>query len=416
LSIAGFAFHGLYPGIGLNAVQHMRRLSRSISFTYLLLAASMVLVKDLWASSRGVFFLSWILSLAMATTGRWLVNSFFGARAWWSAPVIILGAGKTASTIIRNLQENRILAYRPVLCLDDDPHKQGICEGVPVVGSLRRVKSLAKLHHIQYAIVAMPGMSRDGLILHMREWTRVFPHILIIPDLFGIGCLWVEPHDLGGVLGLDLQHKLLNPLNRVVKRLIDLLIGGLATIAALPLIALAALWIKAVSPGPAFYRQQREGQAGRRFHILKLRTMYPDAETMLERHLEENPEARAEWNQFCKLRNDPRILPRIGHFLRRTSLDELPQLFNILRGEMSLVGPRPFPSYHNSRFDEDFRALRLQVVPGLTGLWQIKERSNGNLDVQAAMDSYYVRNWSLWLDLYILIRTVRVVISTHGAY
>ena len=226
----------------------------------------------------------------------------------------------------------------------------------------------------------------------------------------------IEPHDLGGVLSLDIQHNLLRPPNRVVKRVTDLLVGGIATIVAGPIIVLAALWIKAVSRGSDFYRQEREGRGGRPIHILKLRTMYPGAETMLERHLDENPEARAEWDQFCKLRNDPRILPGIGRFLRRTSLDELPQLINILRGDMSLVGPRPFPIYHNNRLDEDFRTLRLQVTPGLTGLWQIMVCSDGNLDAQESLDSYYVRNWSLWLDIYILIRTVRVVINTHGAY
>jgi Undecaprenyl-phosphate galactose phosphotransferase WbaP len=416
LCVASFAYHGLYPGIGLNAVQHMRLIFRGITSVYLLLTASMVLVKDWWANSRGGFFLSWILALALVPIGRWLANYLFAARTWWSAPIMILGAGNTARAVIRNLQENRVLAYQPILCLDDDPQKQGICEGVPVVGNLFKAKSLAVQHQIHYAIVAMPGMSRDRLLMHMRQWVQVFPHILIIPDLFGIGSLWVEPHDLGGILSLELQHKLLIPMNRVVKRAHDLLIGGICSIVAAPLIVVAALWIKAVSPGPAFYRQEREGRGGCPIHILKLRTMFPDAESMLERHLDENTEARAEWDQFCKLRNDPRILPGIGRFLRRTSLDELPQLLNILRGEMSLVGPRPFPSYHNNRFDEDFRTLRLQMTPGLTGLWQIGARSDGNLDVQASLDSYYVRNWSLWLDLYILFRTIRVVINAHGAY
>ena len=143
---------------------------------------------------------------------------------------------------------------------------------------------------------------------------------------------------------------------------------------------------------------------------------YPDAERMLTRHLAENHEAHAEWEQFCKLKNDPRILPGIGRLLRKTSMDEIPQLWNILRGEMSLVGPRPFPSYHNERFEPEFRSLRTQVRPGLTGMWQVSARSNGDLAVQMSLDSYYIRNWSLWLDLYILMRTARVVLSGDGAY
>jgi lipopolysaccharide/colanic/teichoic acid biosynthesis glycosyltransferase len=187
-------------------------------------------------------------------------------------------------------------------------------------------------------------------------------------------------------------------------------------LAGAPFLALGALWIRVTSPGPAIYTQRREGQNGRSIAILKLRTMYVDAEKMLEDHLGTDPKARLEWDRFFKLKQDPRILPGIGHLLRATSLDELPQFWNILKGEMSLVGPRPFPAYHNDHFRPDFRTLRLQVVPGLTGLWQVSERSNGDLDVQARLDSYYIRNWSLWLDLYIVFRTLRAVLRQRGAY
>ncbi len=164
------------------------------------------------------------------------------------------------------------------------------------------------------------------------------------------------------------------------------------------------------------YIQEREGEAGRKIRVWKLRTMYPDADLMLARHLDASSEARQEWVRFFKLKQDPRILPGIGRLLRRTSLDELPQLWNVLKGEMSLVGPRPLPDYHLESFAPEFRVLRSKVPPGLTGMWQVSARSNGDIQVQEALDTYYIRNWSPWLDLHILARTVGAVLFPKGAY
>ena len=149
--------------------------------------------------------------------------------------------------------------------------------------------------------------------------------------------------------------------------------------------------------------------------MFKLRTMYPNAEERLEKYLQEHPENRAEWERCFKLRDDPRVLPYIGKFLRSSSLDELPQLFNVLRGEMSIVGPRPFPYYHLDCYDNQFREFRRSVPPGLTGMWQVEVRSNGDMEDQRLHDTYYIRNWSLWLDLYILFKTIAVVVSRRGA-
>ena len=201
---------------------------------------------------------------------------------------------------------------------------------------------------------------------------------------------------------------LLDARNRAVKRVIDYLLGLPAFLLSLPVIAFFALWIKATGHGSAFYSQEREGIDGTRIRVWKLRTMYPDAEATLRRYLDENPEADAEWQRYCKLRNDPRVLPGLGSFLRRTSLDELPQLWNVLRGDMSLVGPRPYPDYHLDRFHPEFRALRRSVLPGITGLWQVTTRSEGGLDVQQALDRRYILGWSIWLDLVILLRTIQI--------
>ncbi len=415
--VAAFAFADLYPAIGLTAVQHVRRSFRAITLVYLLLTAAMFMSKSILADSRGAFLFAWLFSLALAPSGRWLCSAAFRDRSWWGVPIIIIGAGSTGRAVIRNLLANRVLGFRPVACLDDDPRQQhGACEGIPVAGSLSDAALVAKAYGVPYAVVAIPELPRERLLRHLRHWSAVFPNILILPNLAGVASLWTEPRDLGGMLGLEIRQNLLNPVNRRIKRTADIVISALALVIAAPLLGLCALLIRRASPGGAFYRQEREGKDGHILHVLKLRTMYPHSELMLERYLGSHPEAREEWNRYCKLRRDPRVLPGIGAFLRKTSLDELPQLWNVLRGEMSLVGPRPFPAYHNRRFDPDFRSLRTQVTPGLTGLWQVSARSDGDLEVQATLDAYYVHNWSLWLDLYILIRTIRVVVSQQGSY
>lgn len=201
----------------------------------------------------------------------------------------------------------------------------------------------------------------------------------------------------------------------LMKRALDLPIAIIAGLLALPIIALAALFIVIVDPGSPFYTQTRIGRNGRPFSILKLRSMYRDADVRLERHLAENPEAAEEWKRFFKLRDDPRILPFIGSIIRRTSIDELPQIWNIVKGDMSVVGPRPFPSYHLDSFDNDFQAIRASVPPGLTGYWQVTERSDGDLAAQQECDLYYIRNWSIWFDLYLILQTVPAVLTGHGA-
>ncbi len=218
------------------------------------------------------------------------------------------------------------------------------------------------------------------------------------------------------MLGLEVRKNLLISSNRLLKRILDYAVAFPLFLLTAPFIAVCAALIKLISPGPAFFRQEREGQDGKAITVYKLRTMYPEAERLLQTYLESHPQEKANWLQYYKLKTDPRILPGLGWFLRRYSLDELPQLWNVLSGDMSLVGPRPFPYYHLGSFPDSFRTLRASVMPGLTGLWQVSERSNGNLRVQEMEDTYYIRNWSLWLDIYILLRTAQTLLSPSGAY
>jgi len=416
LFLLAYWLEGLYPGVSITPVEQLRRCVQGTSIVYLILTTAIFLEKDVGAHSRGVFICCWLLSVALVPFLRAIVCHLFSARSWFGAPVLLLGAGKTAQLLIKEFRSRRALGFRPMACLDDDPSKLGECEGVPVLGPTSMAGEIGRSLRIRYVIVAMPGLSRAHLVPLIERLSSLFPHVIVIPDLFGVASLWVAPTDLGGVLGLHIRHNLLIPFNRWLKRVMDLTVACAGLIAGAPVIALSALLIKRVSPGRAFYCQEREGLGGRTIRVLKLRTMYPEAEKLLSAYLERHPEARHQWERYCKLKNDPRILPIIGRLLRRTSLDELPQLWNVLKGEMSLVGPRPFPRYHTAKFAPEFCALRRRVKPGLTGLWQISARSDGDIDVQTALDTYYIRNWSLWLDLYILSRTARAVLFGNGAY
>jgi len=411
-----YASIGLYPAAGLSPVEELRRVVSATTLVYLAASASIFLSKDIGAYSRGVFLLSWLGSVFLVPLLRVALRHTFAARPWWGVPVIILGGGEVGHTVCSRLIGQPYLGLKPVALLADcDEEGHPHCE-IPLAGSLSLAPELARSLGVRHALVAMPEVKRGELVAALDRMGEIFPHLIMIPDLFGMASLWVSPRDIGGVLGFEIRQNLLMPMNRWINRAFDLIFASLFGILAAPVIALAAILIKCVSPGRAFYTQERMGEGDRPIHVLKLRTMYVDAETRLTQLLARNPVARREWERYFKLKEDPRILPGIGRFLRRTSLDELPQLWNVICGEMSLVGPRPFPPYHLEHFNAKFRALRSRVTPGITGPWQVSARSNGDLFVQEALDSYYIRNWSLWLDLHILARTVHAVVSRDGAY
>jgi len=412
---ATFAVIGLYPAIGITPVEELRRLVNATALVYMLLTVGIFASKAGQEHSRGVFLLSGLLTVVLLPLGRALV-CFAGSKLRrWGAPVVVLGGGQIAEALIRELKDKRSIGLIPVACFDDAPRGHE-CAGVTVCGPLSQAVAFGQANGIRHAIVTMPGIGRQRTLDLIEDCSVAFPHVIVIPDLLGMSSLWIVPRDLGGILGLELKHNLLLASNRVLKRVMDVCAAVVGSIIAVPVVFLCAVWIRLVSRGPVLYWQEREGEGESMIRIPKLRTMHTNADDVLDEYLAENPVARRQWERSCKLRDDPRILPGVGRFLRRTSLDELPQLWNILIGEMSLVGPRPFPSYHNGRFTAEFRRLRRRVKPGLTGLWQVSARSDGDLDVQVKLDTYYIKNWSIWLDIYIAFRTIRTVLTQEGAY
>ncbi len=399
---------GLYPGYLLGPVERLRRRTLATFAVFAGLVAWDNIVER-GVLSRGVllatFFFALILSPAAETAARVTLER----RNRWGIPVVMLGAGPTGREVARTLSTNRHLGLVPIAFLDNRPATWNtLVEDVPVIGPLGLAQDMES--RAEAAIVVLNEIGKDEL----PELN--FPRVIVIPNLAGMASLWITARDLGGCLGLELKKNLLIRRNTALKKIMDRVIALPLFLGSLPLLAIAAAWIKLSSRGPVLYRQMREGHGGRPLAVWKLRTMYVDGDRILQQWLDEHPEDRAEWRRFFKLRRDPRVLPVIGKLLRRTSLDELPQLWSILKGEMSLVGPRPFPDYHLEQFPPDFRTLRTRVLPGLTGLWQVSARSDGDVKVQEALDTYYIRNWSPWLDLYILARTVSAVLLARGAY
>ncbi|MEM6436022.1 MAG: undecaprenyl-phosphate galactose phosphotransferase WbaP [Cyanobacteria bacterium P01_D01_bin.115] len=404
----------LYPAVGLSPVEELRRLCLSTTLFYLALAAVIFLFREGTTYSRAIFLVAWPLSMAGVWLARIAMRRLVAPCPWWGFPVVVMGAGRTGELVIRTLKRQPGLGFKPVAVLDDDPKKQGSVESVPVVGRLSVAPYVARDRHVSYAIVAMPGVPRDKLLAILERYGHTFPHLLVIPDLFGFASLWVSATDMGGILGLEIRQRLLLPGPRFTKSILDCCLTILLGLFALPLFLLIMVAVKLDSPGPIFYGQHRLGRGARPFKAWKFRSMVTNADEVLQHHLIENHLYREEWEKERKLKSDPRIT-RIGRLLRRTSLDELPQLWNVLRGEMSLVGPRPIVDAEVAHYADKFELYK-RVPPGITGLWQVSGRNDVTYSERVNLDAYYVRNWSVWLDIYILLRTIWVVLIGDGAY
>jgi len=409
------ALLGLYPGYGLNSAEELRRQTFSVLATLAATATFALVVQMGSELSRMLYGMSLLVLLIVAPLVRYFVKFVLMKLRLWGWPVIILGAGEPGAQLVRTLQREWGLGFRPIAVFDFRPAPAGgLLEGVPYRGTMIDALALARRHNIDTAIFAMPSVSPDQLARLIGMARYSLRHIIVMSNLWGVTNSGVVARDLAGNFGVELKHNLLNPWALRTKRMLDLVATILGGALILPLLIGISLIIWLDSRGGVFYTAQRMGQDGKLFSCLKFRTMLPDAEVTLERMLKESAEMREEYLKYHKLRDDPRVT-RIGRFLRRTSLDELPQLWNVLRGEMSLVGPRPYLP----RESEDIGPMQseiLRVPPGITGSWQVTGRNGISFTERVQLDDYYVRNWSVWLDLIILARTVRSVVFDRGVY
>ncbi|MBB5375934.1 Undecaprenyl-phosphate galactose phosphotransferase WbaP [Deinococcus metalli] len=400
----------LLPDWGMSPPTQLERLSKLMGVVFVTTAAAMYISHDTPMTFHLLLLASLPLALVLIVLTRSMLKSALIRWNVWGVPVVVYGGAVTGSMVIDALRANPGYGYRPVAIFDDNAALEGTAiHSVPVVGGTGSTLD------VPVAILAMPGMQRQRLVEMLEGPLATYPKVILIPDLFEVESMWAQTRDFGGVMGLEIARNLLNGSAQMVKRGLDIVLVSLSAPLWLPVCVLLGglIWLEDRTR-PVFF-QQRVGFRDQPFTAWKFRTMVPDAEAVLQQKLSADPELRAEWEANYKLRNDPRIT-RIGRLLRRTSLDELPQLINVLRGDMSLVGPRPLPKYHHDQLTTQTQHLRTLVHPGMTGLWQVSGRSEaGNLGMER-WDPYYVRNWSIWLDIYILIRTFSVVVKGSGAY
>ncbi len=413
VTLATFTVAGLYPGVCINPVEELRRSCLSLALSFAAVWTATFFLHDL-AASRLVYGLAFLLGATLVPICRALVRKSFCRRPWWGSQVAILGLGNSGHLLLNTLINSPQIGLRPFAVLDDNPARYASLDPKLIRGPLSRCLEITQQHKISYGIICMPSLEREELLGLIDLYSCCFSHVLVIPNLIGMTSLGICAREMGGIVGLEVTRQLLRPSARFAKRTLDLVITLLLSPFIAAIVAIAAILIKLEGPGPVFYGNDRVGFGGKIFKAWKLRSMQVNAHDVLTKYLDEHPEEALEWHFTQKLKKDPRIT-RIGAFLRKTSIDELPQFWNVLIGQMSVVGPRPMLENQVEMYGPSF-GLYKQVHPGITGLWQVSGRNHLSFSERVRLDKYVIQNWSVWLDLYILARTAGVVLTGTGAY
>jgi undecaprenyl-phosphate galactose phosphotransferase len=366
--------------------------------------------------SRTVIILIGLLSLFIFPLLRTTVKRGLVRSGILTSNVLILGANNTGRLALNALRREKNLGYRVIGFVDDDAttKKQRI-EGVKAHAGIECVERYLKNCDIQDVVIALPQFDKEQLSHLVNHLQHKATSILYFPDLAGIAVMGTELRHFfqDQAFSLEIKNNLAQPLNYYTKRFFDYVFGLVFFILLIIPIGIISLLIRMTSTGPAILKQERIGKNCRSFICFKFRTMYHDADERLKVILSNDPEAKKEWETYWKLKNDPRITS-FGMFLRKTSLDEIPQILNILKGEMSLVGPRPYVPREWGWLKEYSETINC-VQPGITGLWQVSGRSDSSHEQRLTLDAWYVRNWNLWLDIVILLKTISVVLKKEGA-
>ena len=400
------------PRRTLRAIDEFQQIASALIISALCLAGFVFVTFQ--GMSRYLFFYFFAIDATLLLGWRVvhrIVRRVGNGRLTTPRNVLIIGAGEVGRRTAQTIAENAWMGYHLVGFVDDDPNKitfdfGGLC----VLGDTESTADIVREHKVDEVVIALPLSAYEKVVHLCLELQRFPVNVRVVPDYFNIALFRATVEDLGGMPLINLRAPALNEYQRMVKRISDLVIGALACVIALPLMGFIAVLIKSDSSGPVIFRQQRVGENGRLFWMLKFRTMIDGADKQIDKVIRHDDDGQISF----KHPDDPRVT-RLGRFLRRTSLDELPQLFNVLKGEMSLVGPRPEMPWLVERY-EPWQLKRFAVPQGMTGWWQINGRSNKPMHANVEDDLYYIQNYSLMLDLVILWKTVGAVVRRKGAF
>jgi Undecaprenyl-phosphate galactose phosphotransferase WbaP len=347
---------------------------------------------------------------------RFLTNKILRKLRLLQIPILILGAGLSGEAITKEIRKDSGMGYKIIGFLEDNKPKTEYINRYPILGGFGDLEKVVRETSVESVLIAAPGLSQSALSDLIYRAQFLVKDVGVIPNLVGVPMSNIEAESFfdAKIMVLHIKNNLARKSNQIVKRLFDVAATIIGGICILPVLFIVAAWIYHDSPGPVIYKHRRIGKNGKEFDCYKFRSMCVNSQEVLEELLASDPAAKEEWDRDFKLKNDPRIT-RSGAFLRKTSLDELPQLINVLKGEMSLVGPRPIVRKEVPRY-EKFIKEYYSVLPGITGVWQVSGRSDIDYPERVRMDSWYVHNWSIWLDIVMLWRTVSVVLKRKGAY
>ena len=402
----------------MNRIQFWKVLERCFAAVFYGTAAIIVVlyfVKEAGNTSRFFILLNGVFVFILVIFFRYIMKRILCHFDIFRIPILIIGGGKTAEVLVKGIKDNYGEMYKIIGILEDYERNEELRQ-YPVLGGFRDAERIIKERAINNVVIAAPGLAQSDIISLVNRVQPLVHNLSIVPNLIAIPMSGIKAERFFNekIMLLRLKNNLASPLNRWLKYSFDFMCTLVGTILISPLFLLIAAGIYFDSPGPVIFKHVRIGKNGKAFGCYKFRTMCMDADKKLAELLANDAAVKVEWERDFKLKDDPRVT-KIGKFLRRTSLDELPQIFNVLKGEMSLVGPRPVVQVELEKYGE-YLDDYLMVRPGITGMWQVNGRSDTTYEERVHMDSWYVRNWSIWIDIMLLWRTVKSVIKCEGAY